>query len=73
MQLSQLSGDEQGIEQGHRLVVEQLLRLRFGTLDEELTAIITSLLALPPQELTLLLLQLSQISRTELLVKFKQY
>lgn len=59
-------GREQGIEQGQRLVVENLLKARFGLLDEELLAIVNSLLALPPEEYIALLLQLS---REELLTR----
>ena len=60
-------GVEQGIEQGQRLVVENLLRVRFGALDEQLSTIIPLLLELPTQEYTRLLLQLS---REELLARF---
>lgn len=60
---------QQGIQQGERLVVESLLRSRFGSLDEELSAIIERLLTLPPEEFTPLLLQLS---REKLLARFRQ-
>jgi hypothetical protein len=57
------SGVQQGIQrgrqQGERFVVENLLRVRFGNLDEELLSIIEPLLELPPKEFTRLLLQLS--------------
>lgn len=58
---------QQGIQQGERLIVENLLRVRFGSLDEQLSAIIATILALPPEEFTPLLLQLS---REELLARF---
>ncbi|WP_208821508.1 hypothetical protein [Tolypothrix sp. PCC 7910] len=58
---------QQGIEQGERLVVENLLKVRFGELDNELQPIISSLVALPPEEFTPLLLQLS---REELIARF---
>ena len=58
---------EQARQQGQRGVIENLLALRFGSLDEELAAIISPLLALPPEEFTRLLLQLS---REELLSRF---
>jgi hypothetical protein len=61
---------EQGIQLGQRVVVENLLKARFGELDEQLSAIIESLLSLPPEDLTSLLLQLSQLSREELLARF---
>lgn len=60
-------GMEQGLQQGERLVVENLLRVRFGALDEELSAIIEPVLALPPEEFMPLLLQLS---REELVARF---
>jgi hypothetical protein len=58
---------QQGLQQGQRGVIENLLALRFGSLDEELAAIISPLLSLPPEEFTPLLLQLS---REELLSRF---
>lgn len=60
-------GIEQGIEQGQRIFVENLLRAKFGELDDELRGIIEPLLALPPADSTTLLLQLS---REELLSRF---
>ncbi|MBW4623748.1 MAG: hypothetical protein KME17_30855 [Cyanosarcina radialis HA8281-LM2] len=62
---------EQGIQQGQRAVVENLLRTRFGELDVELSAIVDSLLALPSEEFAALLLQLSGISREKLLARFQ--
>lgn len=62
-------GVQRGIQQGERLVVENLLRVRFGNLDEELRGIIESLLELPPEEFTRLLLQLS---KDELLDRFRR-
>ncbi|MBD2299087.1 hypothetical protein H6G80_22190 [Nostoc sp. FACHB-87] len=58
---------EQAIQEGERLVVENLLRVRFGELDNQLQAIIEPLLALSPEEFTPLLLQLS---REELIARF---
>lgn len=55
-------------QQGERLVVENLLKVRFGVLDEELSAIIEPLLALSPEEFTPLLLELS---REDLLKRFR--
>ncbi len=51
-----------------RQVVENLLRFRFGTLDEEMLRVVENLLQLPPEEFTPLCLQLS---REELLEKFQ--
>jgi hypothetical protein len=57
----------EGIQQGERLVVENLLQVRFGSLDKELSAIIEPVLALSPEEFTPLLMQLS---REELIARF---
>jgi flagellar biosynthesis/type III secretory pathway protein FliH len=62
-------GIQQGMQQGERLVVENLLRVRFGLLDEQLTAVIDPLLTLTPEEFTPLLLQLS---REELIARFNE-
>ncbi len=61
------AAEQQGIQMGQRRLLENLLMSRFGDLDEELTAIISPLLALPPEELASALLQLS---REELLSRF---
>jgi predicted transposase/invertase (TIGR01784 family) len=60
---------EEGRQEGQREIVEDLLKARFGNLDEELSAIVAALLKLPPAEFTPLLLQLS---REELLDRFRQ-
>jgi hypothetical protein len=60
---------QQGIQQGESIVVENLLKIRFGVLDEELQSIVAPLLELAPEEFTLLLLQLS---RDELLARFSR-
>jgi hypothetical protein len=60
-------GLQQGLQQGERIIIEQLLKTRFGSLDEELLGIIEPLLLLPPEEFTPLLLGLS---RQELLERF---
>ncbi len=62
-------GRQEGMQQGERLVVENLLRVRFGSLDPQLSAAIDRLLSLPPEEFTPLLLELS---REELLARFGQ-
>ena len=56
-----------GMQEGQRQVVENLLKVRFGELDEQLAAIIEPMLQLPPQEYASLLLQLP---REELLERF---
>jgi len=60
-------GIQEGIQQGQRRLIENLLTSRFGSLDQQLAAMISPLLALPPEELAPLLLQLS---REELLSRF---
>ncbi|MGB3650105.1 MAG: hypothetical protein WBA41_02710 [Rivularia sp. (in: cyanobacteria)] len=56
-------------QEGQRTVIENLLRARFGTLDDELKEIIQPLLGLTPEEFSPLLIQLS---REELLSRFRQ-
>ena len=60
-------GKEIGKEQERRSVVENLLTVRFGSLDPELQAIIPSVLALSPSEFTPILMRLS---REELIARF---
>jgi len=68
-------GEERGLQQGlqrgtrmeRRATIENLLRVRFGDLDEELSEIVQPLLELPPEQFVVLLLQLS---REELLARF---
>ncbi|MBW4446044.1 MAG: hypothetical protein KME38_03955 [Spirirestis rafaelensis WJT71-NPBG6] len=68
-QEGQQQGMQQGIQTERRITIENLLRVRFGTLDEELVAIIEPMLVLPPEEFTRFLLQ---SSREELLARFRQ-
>ncbi|MEN2383810.1 MAG: hypothetical protein KA716_33095 [Gloeotrichia echinulata DEX184] len=49
-------------------MVENLLKVRFGEVDEQLASIIPNLLDLPTEEYTRLLLQ---FSREELLARFE--
>lgn len=58
---------KEAVREGQRFVVENLLRFRFGELDEELSAIIKPLLELPPEEF---MPPLMQLSREELLTRF---
>ena len=60
-------GRQEGTLEGQRIMVENLLEERFGTLDEELSQIIARIMQLPVRERTRLLLQLS---REELLERF---
>ena len=66
-QRGELRGELRGEQQVKRQVLESFLRVRFGELDEETSAIIEPLLALSPEEFTPLLMQLS---REELLTRF---
>lgn len=60
----------QAVQEGQRQVVENLLRFRFGSVDEELSRVVDSLLQLTPEEFTPLCLELS---REELLVRFNSH
>ena len=60
-------GLQQGLQQGERLVVENLLKARFGNLDPDLSLIIDRILLLPVEEFTPLILN---SSRTELIAHF---
>ncbi|TRU44019.1 MAG: hypothetical protein EWV91_17270 [Microcystis aeruginosa Ma_QC_Ca_00000000_S207] len=60
-------GEERGLQEGERLVVENLLRVRFGELDPPLQGIISRILQLSPAEFTPLLLH---CSKQELLNQF---
>ncbi|MBW4590409.1 hypothetical protein G7B40_027150 [Aetokthonos hydrillicola Thurmond2011] len=64
-------GVQQGLQQGQRQVVENLLKVRFGSLDQELSSIVERILELPPEEYSSLLLQLSHLSREELIERFR--
>jgi len=65
----QIEGERKGEKQGQKKVVENLLKIRFGLLDEQLSTIIEPLISLPIEEFTPLLLRLS---REELLERFGQ-
>ncbi|MEC4885373.1 MAG: hypothetical protein SAL70_29255 [Scytonema sp. PMC 1070.18] len=60
-------GRAEGVHEERRLVIENLLRVRFGSIDTELSAIVEPLMALSPEEFTPLLLQRS---REELIALF---
>ena len=64
-------GRQQGQKDGQRLMVESLLAVRFGNLDEELSVIVSPLMELSLTERTQLLFNLSNLSREELLARFK--
>lgn len=62
------TGLQQGRLEERRLLVENLLRIRFTSIDETLAKVISPLLQLPAEELTRLLFELS---REELLARFR--
>ena len=64
-------GRQEGRQDGQRLMVESLLAVRFGNLDEELSTIVIPMMELSLTERTQLLLNLSNLSREELLARFK--
>lgn len=63
------TGLQEGRQEGQRLMVENMLAVRFGAVDEELSQIITPLMQLDAPERARLLLQLS---RSELLARFRE-
>ena len=60
-------GVQQGMQRTKRLMVESLLQVKFGEIDEELTQIIEPLIQLEILEITRLIMQLD---RSELLARF---
>jgi hypothetical protein len=62
---------QEGQKDGQRLMVESLLGVRFGNLDDDLSTIVSRLMELSLTERTQLLLNLSNLSREELLARFK--
>ena len=64
---------QEGVEQERRQVVENLLRFRFGSVDEELSRVVDNLLQLAPDDFARFLLELSSLSREELLARFNSH
>jgi hypothetical protein len=60
---------EQAKLEERREIIENLIQVRFGTLDDQLSAIIQPMLALPPSEFTPLLMHLS---KEELIARFSE-
>jgi hypothetical protein len=58
-------GLERGIQRGQRLILENLLRVRFGEFDERMPILVESLSSLSSEQFTLFLLQLSQVENDE--------
>ncbi|MCC5633856.1 hypothetical protein LC613_41300 [Nostoc sphaeroides CHAB 2801] len=63
----------QAVQEGQRQVVENLLRFRFGSMDEELSRVVDSLLQLTPDDFARVLLELSSLSREDLLARFNSH
>ncbi|MEH1778436.1 MAG: hypothetical protein V7K67_00060 [Nostoc sp.] len=66
-------GVQQGVQQERRQVVKNLLKFRFGSVDEELSRVIDSLLQLAPDDFARFLLELSSLSREDLLARFNSH
>jgi hypothetical protein len=64
-------GKEIGKEQERRQLLQSLLVAHFGELDSALNAIVEPILSLPTTEYTAILLQLSSLSREDLLARFE--
>jgi hypothetical protein len=62
------SVERRAIQNAQRSIIENILKVRFGDLDEQLGSTIPALLELPAEEFTPLLMQLS---REELLARFQ--
>ncbi|MBW4630508.1 MAG: flagellar assembly protein H [Iphinoe sp. HA4291-MV1] len=62
--------ERRGIQTERTTTIENLLKARFGSLDEELTGIIPILVEFSIEKYTSFLLQLPQLSREELLTRF---
>ncbi|HEY9810439.1 MAG TPA: hypothetical protein V6D13_14010 [Halomicronema sp.] len=62
-------GIQQGIQQEQRQMVESLLEIKFGAIDEELSPIVEALIKLSPRERSLLIMQ---CSRDEFLARLSQ-
>jgi hypothetical protein len=58
-------GLEQGLHRGQRLILENLLRVRFGELDPIMPVLIEGIAALSPEQFALFLLQFSQVGNDE--------
>ncbi|NEQ73546.1 MAG: hypothetical protein F6K23_10990 [Okeania sp. SIO2C9] len=81
-QLEKQEGRQQGIQRGIQLdiqlrrqkgyqeMLESLLVFRFGKLDSQLEVIIEQIMGLPKEDFNRTILQLSHLSRDELLARF---
>ena len=64
------TGIQQGKQEERSTIVENLLKARFGNVDEALAAVVPPLASLPPEDYAQWLLQLSGLSREALLAQF---
>jgi hypothetical protein len=64
-------GQQEGMQAERRTTIENLLRVRYGSLDTQLSSMIEPILQLSTEDYTLLLLQLSNLSREDLLSRFQ--
>lgn len=62
---------QEGRQEERYQMVENLLKVRYGSLDEEWSFVIQALLELPTEEFARVLLELSNLSREQLLTRFK--
>ena len=67
-----LEGKQEGTLEERRSMIASLLEGRFGTLDEELSGLVEQIAQLPISERTQLLLSLANLSRSELLQRFRE-
>ena len=64
------TGIQQGKQEERSMIVENLLKARFGAVDEALAAVVPPLASLPPEDYAQWVLQLSGLSREALLAQF---
>ena len=70
-QEGRLEGRLEGSVEGQLSLISSLLQGRFGTLDSELSSLVEQIGKLPISERTQLLLSLANLSREELLQRFR--
>jgi len=67
---SRQEGIQQGAQANQRTIIENLLKSRFGAIDSELATVVNPMMALSPEAFAALILQLSALSREDLLARF---
>jgi hypothetical protein len=65
-------GIQRGCLEGQLSLITSLLEGRFGSLDTELSGLVEQIVQLPVSERTELLLSLANLSRSELLERFRE-